>query len=156
MTLALAATMVVMYARGRSSGDRFAAHLAAVIAAVGLGVGVAETLGIDCKAMIEVRNSNDAQLDAVTPHLPARFALVGWPREIDTVLALRAGRDIEYADMFESQNWANFRTLIDRWSGARRPIYALFPNDMRFNSPWPDVQFELLDPVHGLYRIEKF
>lgn len=115
--------------------------------------GVGATLGIDGRAVYDVRAGNDARVDALARVTPQRFAIVGWPPQIDTPLALRASRDIVYADLFESANWANFRTLIDRWAAEGRPIFALWPSDS-IVSPWPEVAFVPVDRAAHIYRVQ--
>lgn len=153
LVVALAAFVLVVRARGEGRGGwRRAAVLASAVA---FGLGFAVTLGVDLKNLVQLRNEGDRVVDRIARLTPPRFALVGWPPQIDPVLALRATRDVEYADLYESQNWANFRTLIDVWTEQRRPIYAVFPTHIVFNSPWHDVRFEILDRQLGLYRITR-
>jgi hypothetical protein len=147
-TLVMAAASFLLAARGPAPRA-----IGLAVIALTFGLGGAVTLGRDLRSLVGLRNDSDRHMDAVTRLTPARFALVGWPPEIDPVLALRTRRDIVYADLYESQNWANFRVLIDRWTAERRPIYALFPPANVMNSPWSDVRFDLVDRSLGLYRI---
>jgi hypothetical protein len=124
----------------------------AIAAAIVFAFGVGVTTGVDGRAVFDVRAGNDARVDALARVAPRRFALVGWPPEIDTPLALRASRDIVYADLYESENWANFRTLIDRWSAEQRPIFAMWPNDAVV-SPWQEVVFMPVDRSQHIYRV---
>ncbi|MEI8256738.1 MAG: hypothetical protein WCJ30_13770 [Deltaproteobacteria bacterium] len=131
-----------------------APHRAALaVVALVFGLGGAVTLGRDLRSMVQIRNDSDSRMLADARLTPQRFALVGWPPDIDPVLALRTQRDLVYADLYESQNWANFRVLIDRWTAEERPIYAMFPVASTMRSPWPQVRFDPVDRTLGLYRI---
>ena len=121
------------------------------VGAVAVGYALAVTLGVDLPAIIDVRNRNDAELEVVARHTPASFALVGWPRQIDPVLALTATRDIEYADLYEVDRVTDIRGLVGWWSRTGRPVFALFPAATA--SPWPDVQFEPIDLAGRLVRM---
>lgn len=147
-TLVMAAVTFLLVAR---TAPPHRAGLALV--ALTFGLGGAVSLGRDLHSIVRLRSDSDARMDAVARRTPLRFALVGWPPDIDPVLALRTRRDIVYADLYEAQNWADFRVLIDRWTAEARPVYALFPPRSTMTSPWPEVQFNRLDPSLGLYRI---
>lgn len=121
------------------------------LAAAAVGYALAVNLAVDLPALARTRNDNDAAMELLARHTPSSFALVGWPREIDPVLALSATRDIEYADLYEASDWSGFRRLIDHWSREGRPIFAVFSAPTP--SPWPDVRFEPLDPGHRLVRV---
>ncbi|MEO7109829.1 MAG: hypothetical protein ABI183_05285 [Polyangiaceae bacterium] len=128
--------------------------------AIGLAMalGVGPTLGETLHAEIMLRNDNDARLDSVAAMVPDRFALVGFAGEIDTALALRATRDVQYIDLYEtdqSKGWATFRAMIDEWTRDGRPIFALWPAGTDPPSPWTDVAFERIMAKENLYRIRK-
>lgn len=154
-TLACGALAFVLVANDHRDARRWIHRTALAAAAVAIGLGGAVTVGIDLLAMVKLRNEGDRHMEEVARLVPQRFALVGWPPDIDPVLALRTTRDIVYADLYESQNWANFRSLIDLWADEHRPIYALFPTTTVFNSPWHDVRFEIIDHRLGLYRLTR-
>ncbi len=124
----------------------------AALATVVFGLGVGATLGVDGRAVYDVRGANDARVDALSRVAPQRFAVVGWAPQIDTALALRTSRDVQYADLYESANWANFRILIDRWSADGRPIFALWPSDT-IASPWREVTFVPVNRAEHIYRV---
>jgi hypothetical protein len=121
------------------------------IAATAVGYAVAVTLAVDLPAFIAVRNQDDAQLELVARRTPASFALVGWPREIDPVLALTETRAIEYADLYEADGTDGIRRLITWWTGKGLPIVGLFPSPTP--SPWRDVWFQPLDGDGRLVRM---
>jgi hypothetical protein len=94
--------------------------------AVGAAFSIAVTVGVDLRAMVHVRSEDDAALDDVAGHAPAAFALVGFPRQIDPVLALD-GRDVEYGDLYETSDWSRVRALVAHWQERGRPVFALPP-----------------------------
>jgi hypothetical protein len=139
-------------------GSELARKIAPFAIAAAMAAGVAGTLGETLPAELRLRADNDIRLDAVASRVPQRFALVGFAADIDTALALRATRDIEYIDLYEtdqSKGWATFRALIDEWTKAGRPIYALWPAGSDPPSPWTDVAFERIMAQENLYRIRK-
>ena len=124
---------------------------ATIATAAAIACGIAVTLTVDFQVSLKMQVRNDRSVDDLARLTPERFALVGWPDAIDPVLSLRASRDLEYLDLYESVNWFNFRQMIDRWSAEGRPIFALLP--WGITSPWPDVAFEIVDARVQLYRI---
>jgi hypothetical protein len=141
----LAIAAVTLYGAARS------AQWAPWVAAAAIGYAIAVTLAVDLPAFAAVRNGNDAQLELVARRTPPSFALVGWPHEIDPVLALTATRDIEYADIYEANGFDGIRRLIGWWSARGRPVIALFPTVTP--SPWPDVVFQPLGGDGRLVRM---
>jgi hypothetical protein len=156
-TLVLGIGALTLAALARLDGDRGrrflgAATLASTIAfAFGFGI----TTGLDLPVTMDIRDDNDRHLDLVASLTPARFALVGYSGEIDVPITLRATRDLEYGDLWESGSWDNFRKLIDYWTADRRPIYALWPRGSPRTSPWPDVTFEAVNAKEGLFLVKK-
>ena len=128
-------------------------HAAAIAAAAALACGIAVTMLIDFRVTRLMQGEHARKVDHFALLTPQRFALVGWASDIDTVLALRATRDVEYIDLTESDGWLELRQMIDRWSNDRRPIFAVLPSDVR--SPWMDVAFDLVDAHDHVYRISK-
>ncbi|HEY3447827.1 MAG TPA: glycosyltransferase family 39 protein [Myxococcales bacterium] len=126
-----------------------------VVAACAAGVAV--NLAIDLPALRAARDREDSRVEAVAARTPQRFALLGWPPEIDSVLALRASRDIEYADMYESEqplHSEHIRSLLHHWTRDGRPIFALLPTHVVWGaSPWPDYDLVRLDPVTNLFAV---
>ena len=128
---------------------------AAAFATVGaIACGIAITSMIDLRVVLSMQKESARRVDHVALIVPQRFALAGWAGDIDLLLSLRATRDIEYVDLYESLNWYNFRQMIDRWSSDHRPIFAVLPPGA-VKSPWQDVDFELVDPAERLYRVTK-
>jgi TM2 domain-containing membrane protein YozV len=141
-----------MYRRRASAGLE---RLQLATACIALACGCGFSWGIDFNSIWAARSRDDALVDSLARQTPQRFAMVGYAREIDIPLTLRATRDLEYADLLESRDWANFRQLIDYWTADNRPIFALLPEDWRGQSPWPDVSFDLLDADRHLFRVTK-
>lgn len=156
-TLALGVAAVALGALARRDGARARKFVgpAAVVATVAFAFGFGITTGLDLPVTMDIRDDNDHRVDAVAALTPARFALVGYSAEIDVPLTLRATRDIECGDLWESGNWNNLRQLIDYWTSQARPIYALWPHAFPMRSPWPDVSFEVVSEKEGLFLLKK-
>lgn len=154
VTLALALASFVLVVRARNSGREGWKHAAALAFALALASAFATTLAVDARAAWKWRNAQDARSDAVTRLIPARAAVVGWAPELDAALTgPLVQRNVIYADLYEAENWANFRTLIDLWMREGRPIYALFPTHVEVRNPWSELRFEPIDRSLGLVRI---
>jgi hypothetical protein len=156
VSLAVAALLpVLVFLFRRNKQSRLLNELTAGAAGIAMVYGVGCTCGIDLWATYEVRFKNDERVDAVARATPERFAMVGYAADIDIPLTLRATRDLEYADLVETTDWANFRELIGYWTERQRPIFALFPPRFEAMSPWPDVTFDQVDPEQRLFRVIK-
>jgi hypothetical protein len=122
-------------------------------------MGIAINLAVDLRQATIDKARHDARVDAVAARVPQRFALVGWPREIDTPLALRASRDVEYADLWENEDPLHSErigSLFDYWTADGRPIFALLPTHTRWEqSPWPGYDLALVDPATNLFSVSK-
>ena len=157
-TLVTASAAVFAFWRAQTSDtqvDRARATYAVTFACA-LGFGV--TLGGTIPAVQSMRDLDDGRVDEIASHLPARFAFVGWPIELDTPLALRATHDVQYMDFYEDRpedGWRPFRKMIDIWTDEGRPIFALWPRETKIESPWPDVVFEEIDTKEKLFRVKK-
>jgi hypothetical protein len=152
LLLALAAPSALWWSRRRSAAGA-QAHFATPIAAAVCGLAVAVNLGVDLPALVRLRSENDAALARVAAATPQRFALVGWSREIDPLLVLRRTRDIQFADLYETHDWASVRALLELWAREQRPVYAVVPSGVEL-LPWLEVQFVPLDPAVGLTALE--
>ena len=95
----------------------------------------------------------DAHQDALASATPARFAVMGFPQDIDAVLPVRTWKDVEAADLAETTDWQSPRRLIDRWQRDARPVFVVTHDDDPFPPPWPDVRFEPADAAHGIYKV---
>jgi hypothetical protein len=156
VTLLLAVLLpIAVRALRKNSGSRFLQEATIALAGAAFACGVGNTCGIDLTATFAIRFHNDERLDAVVRATPERLALVGYAREIDIALTMKATRDLEYADLLETTDWTNFRQLIDRWTKEGRPIYALWPEEFEMRSPWPDVTFDPIDMKEQLYKVTK-
>jgi hypothetical protein len=127
--------------------------------AAACAMGIAINLAVDLRQATIDKARHDARVDAVAARVPQRFALVGWPREIDTPLALRASRDVEYADLWENEDPLHSErigSLFDYWTADGRPIFALLPTHTRWEqSPWPGYDLALVDPATNLFSVSK-
>jgi hypothetical protein len=155
VSLILAFTGALAAAMNRRRPGEDLARLQVAIACMAFVCGSGFSCGIDFNTMVGARIHADELVDALAKRTPERFALVGYAREIDMPLTLRATRDLEYADLLETTDWTDFRELIDYWVAEDRPIFALMPNDSSMMSPWPDVSFDLVDREHRLLRVTK-
>jgi hypothetical protein len=126
---------------------------AAMLSGIAFALGVAASSVVDDVAVWRLKVAQEDLLVRVERQVPARFALVGWPNQIDPVLSLRASRDVEYIDLYESHDWGNFRMMIDRWEASGRPVFTVFPVNTPVHSPWPDVWWEPVDLEVALFRV---
>jgi hypothetical protein len=156
--LVVAAVAFVLTARALAArGDArhtLTQHLATVSVTLAIAASVAVSLGVDLREVMNVRRDHEQRVQAIARQLPVRFALVGYPVEIDPVLELRATRDVEYIDLYETRDWAVVRALYDVWTRARRPVFVLQPPQVPYASPMPDLCFVAIDRSRGLYRME--
>ena len=155
VTLLAAAAAVTSVLGARISASTRWKQGAILASASAFAFGFAVTLGVDLQASTVMEENGNKRVDAIARLTPQRFALIGGPGEIDTPLALRASRDIEYADLSEGNGLTNARTLIDRWTAENRPIYTLGVPRSKTPSPWPDVAFAEVGPDEGLVLVTK-
>jgi hypothetical protein len=149
LLLALAAPVATWWSRRRASA-RSLSLCANAIAAAACGLAIAVNLGLDLPRLLRLRRENDAAVDRVAVHTPTRFALIGWGRLVDPVLALRHDRDIEYADLYEVEDWTGIRALLERWARDDRPVFTISP----WGVPWPNVRVVPIDAAMGLAAVE--
>lgn len=150
-TLLVAALLlaVVLVAARRSSWKVTAAWMAALAFGVSAGV----TLGSDLAATIRFRLSNEAFVEAVASATPERFALIGYPDQLDAPLTLRAFRDVEYADLGEVSDSVEVGDAVRAWLADGRPVFAVFPVHAVPPTPWPDLAFVPARPKAGLVAV---
>lgn len=159
VTLAVAAASTALVARSRGAqGDDARAtgrwsHAAALGATVAFAVSFAVGAAVDLRAVLRVRRDSERRVEAVTRTLPRRFAVMGYPVEIDPVLGLRATRDVEYADLYEARDWIGLRAIVGGWWRDGRPVFVLLPPAAPFPSPMPDARFEVVDRALGVYAV---
>ena len=77
----------------------------------------------------------------------ARFDMEGFR----TVLALRAARDVEYADTNQLDDIHQMRPILQRWFDDGRPVFLVVEDPA--TSPWPDVVYEPADEGQHIYRV---
>jgi hypothetical protein len=152
LLLALAAPAAMWWSRRRSNAPA-RIQCARGMAAAACGMAVAVNLAVDLPALVRLRRENDAALDRIAARTPPRFALVGWGRLIDPLLALRRTRDVEYADLYET-DWGGVHALLERWARDERPVYTILPRGAPLDPPMPNVQFVPIDDEVGLAAVE--
>lgn len=148
-TLAVSAGAFLALARVQG---RRGAGLAAIAVTAAFATGFAVTAAVDLRESVRNRDDSQRFTDGLARSLPARFALVGFAPEIDPVLGLRATRDVNYFDLYESLDWAAARAVMVRWWAEGRPVFVLQPAGRPYPSPRPDLRFEPVDPARGLFR----
>ncbi len=159
LTLVVAAAAFTMLARTlarRRAGARAAGpwpHAAAVGVTVAFALSVAVTVAVDLREVQRNRRENEAHVESVARLLPRRLALVGYPVQMDPVLGLRATRDIEYFDLYETRGWLNVAPVVRHWWREGRPIFALLPPGAPLVSPMPEARFAPIDPALGVFAI---
>ena len=125
--------------------------VATVVTMATLGIGFGQSLGHELHANIEGKGYCDWYSDLLRKNTPARFAVFGALGPIDPVLAVRAERDVEYADINQLSSITEIRGLLDHWLATGRPVfYVTEPQPV--TSPWPDMEFR---PVGDTQRIWK-
>jgi hypothetical protein len=131
--------------------ERLSGGAAAAAVALACGVGMGIGLGHDLRANIEGKMYCDFRVDLMAKLAPARFAVYGKMPAMETVLALRAERDIEYADTSQLDELSKMRPLLERWFNQDRPVFLV--TDGPPVSPWQDVAYETLDEHEHIYRV---
>lgn len=152
LAVALGAALATLLRRRWAAARRAAGFLAAAAAALSVGV----STGVD--AVVSVYNAQyfDSRLEALERVAPRRFALVGWGKDTNPILALRAERDVEYVDLFEhGGHWDGVRALLDHWAEEGRPVYAVLPPRELAEWPFPREEVPLVpvDEPQGYYRV---
>ncbi|MFN7973111.1 MAG: hypothetical protein U0166_12310 [Acidobacteriota bacterium] len=125
----------------------------ALSAALAVGLAVAVTVGVDIRGTMRMRGDHDRWLDGIAAILPARCAIVGWATDIDVPLSMRASRDVEYADLYETDGFDGIRPLVDRWIAQGRPVYVLWRGKGELETPWPDLHLRTVDAKQGVYTL---
>ncbi len=150
--LGLGAVLLLLLAAVRSApvpGRVWALRGVAVLA---LGLSAGASLGGDMVTLLTLRRAHEARMARIARHLPARVGLYGFPIELDPVVSLRRGRDLQFADLYETRSWA-FAPLVRRWWAEGRAVFAVHrPGDV-VAAPWPGVRYEAVDRSLGLWRV---
>jgi hypothetical protein len=131
---------------------RRGAGLAAIAVTAAFATGFAVTAAVDVRESVRNRDDSQRFMDGLARSLPRRFALVGFAPELDPALGLRATRDVNYFDLYESLDWADARAVMTRWWAEGRPVFVLQAVGRPYPSPRPDLRFEPVDTARGLYR----
>jgi hypothetical protein len=150
--LALAALVTVLVPGVLGAAGR--AHRAAlwVSVALALGLSAGAALGSDLAHLFALRREHELRLVRIARHLPHRVAVYGYPVELDPVVSLREGRDLRFADLYETRDWA-FEPLVRRWWAEGRTVFAVHRGGDTVTSPWPSVRYEAVDVSLGLWRV---
>jgi hypothetical protein len=121
----------------------------AIALACGLGVGIGT--GHDLRANVLGKRYCDYRVDLMARLAPRRFAVFGALPAMETVLALRAERDVEYADLGQLDDVREVRPLLQRWFDDGRPVFLVV--DRPATSPWTDIVYEVLDEHEHIYAV---
>lgn len=119
-----------------------------LVAALSIG----NAMGSDLRHLLVTRRDQQVRVDRIAAKLPHRFALIGFPVELDPVASLRHDRDLQYADLYETRDWA-FVPLLRHWWAEGRPVFALHRGGDLVRSPWPEVRYEPVDVSLGVWRV---
>jgi hypothetical protein len=101
------------------------------------------------------RNLNDAYVEKVAGYIPQRLALFGQPINIDAPLTMLVTRDIQYVDWQQVKDWHDIRPLVLWWLAEDRPVFGFPPDGLPLTSPWPDLQFTVVDPQLRLVQVTR-
>ena len=110
----LAVSAAALLALARVQGRR-GAGLAAIAVTAAFATGFAVIAAVDVRESVRNRDDSQRFMDGLAGRLPRRFARVGFAPEIDPALGLRATRDVNDFDLYESPDWAAARTVMTRW-----------------------------------------
>ena len=124
---------------------------AALLVPPALALSLAMTIGVDVRAWINLRTQYEHTMQSVARQLPQRAALLAHAVVLDPVLGTLHGRDLEYADFYESRDPESIHRLILHWIAEARPVFAVVGN--RLESPYTDLRYQILDRATGLVRI---
>ncbi len=120
--LALVTPFAVLYALKRRSLSGSA------WVAITLGYSLASVGAIDWPAFRSAYDQVRADRWAIEMHLPKRAALVGFPRDLDPIIAAKSSRDLQYLDLHETMNSdpQSLFKVINYWLYEdHRPVYWL-------------------------------
>ena len=144
---ALTLACVVAFRRGK-----LPASLAGAVLLVLVGTSIGTTLGHELRANLEGKSYCDFWTDVMRREAPERFALIGYLPPMEPMLALRAERDIEYADLYQVESWNEARPVLEHWFETQRPIFWVVDKGP-MTSPWPDLVFEPVGVDGRIYRV---
>ena len=152
-SLVVAAVVTAVVAMTLFREHRSQGRMATAMAAIAFGWGAGVSLGVDLAATIRLRDHVETRVDALESRLPARFALVGYPDQLDAPLTLRARRELEYLDLKEIEDWQDGAHPIRFWLDHERPVFLLLPPSGLQDDAWPDLEFTMVEPALGLAQV---
>lgn len=141
------------FAGGLLLHRRRAPTLVALLVAPALALGLAMTIGVDLRAWVRLRNQYERTMKSIAHHLPQRAALVAHAVTLDPALGALHGRDLEYADFYESRDKESLHRLMLRWLDEQRPVFAVVGG--RAESPYADLRYQVIDRSVGLVRVTR-
>jgi hypothetical protein len=151
LVIAVAAfALLVVARRSRSNRWRSAAAAAASIA---FAFTASVAVLVDLRVRLYDQSGAKRYVERVARLTPSRFAVVGYLCELDQVLALRADRDIQFADLAELRDRRDLGRLVRRWDRERRPVYAVIGGREAFEQDWPGIRIDWVDWEAGLARV---
>lgn len=127
--------------------------LATTLAAIAFGWGAGVSLGVDLAATVRLRDQVELRVDELEKRLPKRFALVGYPDQLDAPLTMRARRDVQYLDLMELEDWREGADPIRWWLDKERPVFFLLPPARLPDDLWPDFDLDTVSTALGLSEI---
>jgi hypothetical protein len=148
LPLVLAASSVVLSLLRRRG--LVAGRVAGIVVALACGASVAAGLAHDWRSIRLGKIYCHWRLDDAAQLLPQRFALLGSGTATDNFLALRAERDVQYAQIEEG----DCAPVIEHWLAEDRPVYYVALGDDE-KSPWPGFDFVTVSKMHRIHQVVK-
>lgn len=149
VVIGFAAIIAVASAR-RAAGVQIAAVLNVILV---VALSVAVCCGHDTAAVCRILSSNDDRVRSIAAVAPSRFALVGYPREIDPAVALRESFDLQYADLFESRGTESIDALVHWWLDEPRTVFYLAPPEGGVPSEFDRLYLDPVAACPGVYEV---
>lgn len=117
-----------------------------------LALSLAVTIGVDVRGWIHLRNQYEQTMQRLARLIPPRAAFIAHAVTLDPALGMLPGRDLEYADFYESKDPGSLRKLIQHWFKEGRPVFAVVGSN-RLESPYPELRYRVIDRAAGLVQI---
>ncbi|MCK5796407.1 MAG: hypothetical protein KAI47_04450 [Deltaproteobacteria bacterium] len=153
LPLGLATAALITAGASLASKGKVLQRLAGAAALFAFAFSLVVTPTRDLRAIAGILTDKDRIVTKVANKTPMSFAIIGWPQDVDHVLALRNRRDIEYADLFEAPDDASIRRLLSHWFKAGRPVFAFTPRGRPQPPWWQSLHPRVVDSSLGLYRL---
>ena len=104
------------------------------------------------RGWIHLRNQYEHTMQRLARLIPQRAAFIAHAVTLDPALGMLPGRDLEYADFYESKDPRSLRKLIQHWFKEGRPVFAVVGAN-RTESPYPELRYRVIDRAAGLVQI---